>query len=98
MQEIEVNLFEVDFFSNLREKIHYSYSDPWLLWLLQDNTSMNFIYACTSDEGVKVETSLIIESTMYDSKRLCSLQTSTIRNRLYTYVREIDILLTELAK
>ena len=64
MQEIEVNKFKVDFFSNLREKIHSSYPDPWLLWLSQDNTSMNFIYPCTSDEGVKVETSLIIESTM----------------------------------
>ena len=97
MQEIEVNKFKVDCFSNLREKINSSYPDPWLLWLSQDNTSMNFIYPCASDEGVKVETSLIIESTMtvrgYVHSKQVPLGLDYIQD-----VREIDTLLTELVK
>ena len=66
-------------------------------FIISDPDCMNFIYPCTSDEGVKIETPLIIESTMtvrgYVHSKQVPLGIDYVQD-----VREIDTLLKELVK
>ena len=92
-QDTEEKMFSVNCFSDLKEKINSSYPDPWLVWLQEH--MINFIYPCKSEGVIRVETALIIDSTLtargfFQSKEI-SLWIDCISD-----VRQIEILLTKL--
>ena len=92
-QDTEEKMFNVNCFSDLKEKIKSSYPDPWLVWLQEH--MLNFIYPCKSEGVIRVEAAFIIDSTLtargfFQSKEI-SLGIDCISD-----VRQIEILLTKL--
>ena len=92
-QDAEGKKFNLDCFSDLKEKIYFSYPDPWLVWLQED--MINFIYPSKSVGVIRVEAALTIDSTLtargFFQSKVISLGIDCISD-----VRQIETLLTEL--